>query len=439
METERAKWSPLQYSGDREDMQELYAKYNVQGFLDTRKEGGRAQGRSFRDALLKDGVLLNQTLSPRIFDILGEVQRKLEMAGDFEVICVKNPDVNAFAYVGESEDVEERFIGITSGALEHLEDAEIAYLLGHELGHFIFNHNELLGLLNQEPKNPKITVLPYMGECLFLRWRKKGEISADRAGVLASGSFEASARALIKAGFGLSDRNLNLDIDSLLKQIEDIKDQPEVVEAAFRSHPLLPLRLKALDLFSGVFHDITEERLGAIDSEIRDLFSWYRRYPRRPLHEAIMRVVALVGMKIISCEDRIHDEEVRTIVHVLHANFTDEPEKELILDAAERQARLESALETVNSEGDQNDKHFIICRLADIALADGNLLKEEAGHIIELAELLGIPARSAYGIMVSAAQVVGFQEDSRMKEMVGRVKSSLVDQSKAAADLLVKL
>lgn len=416
----------IQYRGDRADIKELYEKYNVGGFLAAREADERGDGASFRSQLMKDGVLLNEVLSPRIYQIVNHVQEQLELGGNFDVFCVLDKDINAFAHLDTSGETHQHVIGITSAALENLEDVEIASLLGHELGHFIFGHNRLLGLMNRDERNPSMTVLPYMGECLFLRWRKKSEISADRVGLIASQSFEATARTLIKAGFGLSEKNLNLNVDSLLKQIETIKDKPEFVEAAYRSHPLLPLRLKALHLFAEAV-TAKAANLEQVETQIDGLFDWLKRYPRKPLHEAVMRIVALAGMKIVGAENDVDEEEIRTVIYVLHAHFTDDPEKELIINPSERAKRLKEAMELVRREGDDSDKGFIVSRLADIALADGKLLDAEAGLILETAEALGMPSRHAYGIIVGAAQSVGFRVDFRMKELTRQVRSQLMN------------
>ena len=237
----------LRYKEDLHDYNDLLHKYNVEGFIQARHEDDK-QTNSLRDKLMSDGVFLTKTISPRIYKIIEIVTERLLIKEKFDVFCLKDSDINAFASIDINHNRKDNIIALTSGALEQLNDNEIAFLIGHELGHFIFRHNDMLALLVRDKNNPNITVLPYMGECLFLRWRKKSEISADRIGLIASHSFEASSSALIKAGFGLTEKNLNLDIDSLLKQIESIKESPEAIESNFRSHPLLPLRLKSLEL-----------------------------------------------------------------------------------------------------------------------------------------------------------------------------------------------
>jgi hypothetical protein len=419
----------LQYRGDANDMQSLYEEYSIGGYLDARRTNAREGGRSRRDEMLKDGVLLNAALSPRIFGIVTAVQKALGVEGEYDVICMNHADVNAFAYVGESEASPERVVGITSAALERLEDAEIAFILGHEFGHMVFGHNRLQGLRNHDEANPSLTVLPYLGECLFLRWQKKAELSADRAGLVAAGAFEPSARALVKAGFGLSEKNLNLDVDVLLGQIESIKDRPEILEAAFRSHPLMPMRLKALRLFSDAFDGTAIAGRDAVEDAIDAVFEWVRRHPRKPVTQAVMQIVACAGLKILGADRHIDDEEVRTLIMVLHYHFTDEPEKQLCLDPGLREKRLREAIAVVNEHGEPSYKDFIISRLADIALADGKLLDDEGSYILETAEALGVPARRAYSTIVAAAQAVGLSEDSRMRDIIRKVKTRLVGQT----------
>jgi hypothetical protein len=430
MQCLQRNWDGIRYRGDAEDSRALFDSYNVGGFLDAREGEIRERGDSSRSQLRKDGVLLNALVSPRIHGIVRNVQVRLGVEGVFEVYCIRENDVNAFALLDYSEEKPCHVVGITSTAAEMLDDNEIAFLLGHELGHFIYEHNRLLGLLNRDQHNPKITVLPYLGECLFLRWRKKSEISADRLGLVACGSFESAARALIKAGFGLSDRNINTDTDALLRQIEAFRDRPEMIEASYRSHPLLPLRLKSLQLFSQATATVGPNAQAEADTAIDDLFAWFKRYPRKPVAEAVMQIVALAGLRIAGVEGDVDDEEVRTLIYVLHNWFTDTPEVELITDPIENERRWKAAVKLVREKGDDGDRGFIISRLSEIALADGKLLEKEGGVILETAEALGWSARNAYGTIIGAAQAVGFQVDYQMKEITLRVRTQLMETAR---------
>jgi Zn-dependent protease with chaperone function/uncharacterized tellurite resistance protein B-like protein len=412
----------LQYRGDLEDMDALKSQYNVGGFLEARKEDEKSQENSLRQHLLKDGVLLNKAISPRAFNLVEIVQDRLGIAGDFEVYSIRDNDINAFAHFGAAQGQCHSIVGITSTALERLEDEELQFVLGHEFGHLLYGHNELYGLLNTERDNPSITVLPYLGECLFLRWRPKAELSADRAGFVAAGDFEACARALIKSGYGLSEKNLNPDLEALLRQIDLLRQNPDSIGMTFRSHPLLPLRLQALHMVSAIK---SYDEIPNVDTTIAGIFESFKKYPRTPVKEAVMHVIALGGLNIINAENDIADEEIRSIIYILQKDYTDDPERELVLDPEERQRRLLAAADFVNREGGPDAKREIISRLADIALADGKLLQAEAGQILHVGGLLGIPPANAYGAIVGAAQAVGFKVDYRMRDIIQSVRSRL--------------
>ncbi|RPJ69873.1 MAG: M48 family peptidase, partial [Acidobacteria bacterium] len=287
----KVNWEEVRYRGDAQDVEELTRSYRVTDYLDTFEENRRQADRGIREKLIKHGIRLSERISPRIYRLFREVCARLAFDAEAEVFCLPAAEVNAFATVDIRETRAYSLIGVTSSALERLDDGELRFILGHELGHILFGNNRLDGLLSHNPENADVTVLPPLGESLFLRWRKKAEISADRAGLLAAADFRASATALLKATFGLSEKNLNLDIEALVNQVDEIKGHPELMEEAFASHPLVPIRLKALDLFSRsekAAHSgfpVPGPLLSGGDLEdlVDDLVRLTRRYPFRPV------------------------------------------------------------------------------------------------------------------------------------------------------------
>ncbi|MFB3852567.1 MAG: M48 family metallopeptidase [Vicinamibacterales bacterium] len=426
-------WDDVRYRGDKADVQELVDSYRISDYLEAFEENRRQRDLGIREHLIKDGIRLSERLSPRIYRVFRELCDALEIPIQAEVFCLPSAEVNAFAILDVREAGAYSLIGITAPALERLEDNELRSILGHELGHFLFGNNRLEALVSMDKDNPSLTVLPALGESLFLRWRKKAEISADRVGLLASRDFRASATSLLKATFGLSERNLNLDIEALVSQVDEIKGRPEMMEEAFASHPLLPIRLKALELFSrsakaaraGFPVDGTPITDAVLEDGVDDLIKLTRRYPWRPLHQAIMRVVALGGALLLGADGDISDEEVKILVQILHRWFTDEPEVEIVTSREEVNQRLPEQVALVNKEADQDDKLFILSRLADIALADGALMDAESEVILLVAGLLEVPTKRAYQIMVGAAQSVGFRTDVKLNRMAEELRRSL--------------
>lgn len=428
------KWEDVRYRGDAADVKEMFDTYRVGDYLQTFEENSRQQDLGLREHLLKDGIRLTNSLSPRIYLMFRDVCRHLELEAEAEIFCLPSSEINAFAALDVRSQGTYYLVGVTARALEDLEDAELRSILGHELAHFLFGNNRLNALISTDQNNPAATVLPPLGESLFLRWRKKAEISSDRAGLLASRDFESSARALIKATFGLSPKNLNLDIAALLKQVDEIKGRPELIEGVFASHPLLPIRLKALELFSGsakaarngfpvAERPLTDDQL---ENEVDALIQLTRRYPDKPLHQEIMHVVALAGALLLSADGDVSDDEVKILVQILHHYFTDEPEQEITTDRGEIQERLPKSAAVVKAEGNDQEKMFVLSRLADIALADGALVESEGTVILQVAEMLGVPGKTAYSVIVAAAQAVGFRADVKLNRIAERLRRSLV-------------
>jgi hypothetical protein len=426
-------WEDVRYRGDALDVEELTRTYRITDYLDAFEENRRQADRGIREKLIKQGIRLSERISPRIYRLFREVCSRFGVDSRAEVFCIPAAEVNAFATIDIREKQTYSLIGVTSSALERLDDAEMRFILGHEIGHILFGNNRLNGLLSTSKDNPELTVLPALGESLFLRWRKKAEISSDRAGLLAAGSFRSSATALLKATFGLSEKNLNLDIEALVSQVDEIKGHPEMMEEAFASHPLLPIRLKALDLFAQsakaergglevVGTALTDE---ALEDGVDELVHLTRRYPFRAVDRAMMQIIALAGAQLLGADGEVNDDEVKILIQLLHRFYTDEPEAEIVLDPAVAAARLPEAIKVLNAEGDAAAKQFVLSRLTDIALADGALMDAESGLILDLAHQLELPNRVAYGVVIGAAQAMGFRGDVKLNQMAEEIRRGL--------------
>ncbi len=426
-------WEDIRYRGDAKDVQELFDTYRIGDYLVAFEENRRRHDQGIRERLLKHGIRLTERLSPRIYRIFGEVTAALEIDSQGEVFCLPDQEVNAFAILDIREQQTHSLIGLTAGALEKLEDAELRSILGHELGHFLFGHNRLNALLTLDVNNPAATVLPSFGESLFLRWRKKAEISADRAGLLACRDFYASSRSLMKATFGLSEKNLNLDIDALVGQIDEISGSSEMIEDVFASHPLLPIRLKALEHF---WHSEKARRHGCrmegpalsddeLEGRVDALIQLARRYPTRPLVEAVMKAIAMGGVLVLGADAEVGDDEVKLLVQMLHNLFTDEPEKVILVDSGEIHQQLPEVARIINEEGGDSEKGFVLSQLAEIALADGALVDAEGEAILEIAKLLEVPEKQAYAIIVGTVQAQGFHSDAKLNRIAAQLRHSL--------------
>ena len=80
-------------------------------------------------------------------------------------------------------------------------------------------------------------------------WSRRSEITADRAGLLCCRSPEAAKRSLIKVALGSHKLYEQVDVDEFLGQVSRIKKTIGKYGELFLSHPYLPKRVQALELF----------------------------------------------------------------------------------------------------------------------------------------------------------------------------------------------
>jgi Zn-dependent protease with chaperone function len=78
----------------------------------------------------------------------------------------------------------------SSALIEAFDDQELAFVVGHELGHHMFSHHEVpVSQLSRESQLEAGVVLE------LYAWSRYAEISADRAGLACVGELDSAARA----------------------------------------------------------------------------------------------------------------------------------------------------------------------------------------------------------------------------------------------------
>ena len=162
-----------------------------------------------------------------------------------DLFVSQSPEVNAYAIGMDSP-----FIVVTSGMYELMTHDEMRFVLGHELGHALSGHavyrTILLRILTL---SGILTAIPLGGIGLrmivaaLMEWVRKSELSADRAGLLATQDPGVAYRALMKMSSGghLAD----LDQTSFFEQgseydaAVDIRDSVlKLLLIERRSHPM---------------------------------------------------------------------------------------------------------------------------------------------------------------------------------------------------------
>ena len=208
-----------------------------------------AQGPSgVRRNLLATSVRLTPSMAPDIAKMADECVEKLGVELPLELYVYSSPQFNAACFKPENERL---YVMFSSSLLEGFNSQELKFVMGHELGHHVYDHHAVpIGYLLRGQQRPD----PQLALELFA-WSRYAEISADRAGAHCAQDMNAVASALFKLSSGLTTKVVEFSLNDFVAQVDDmvIGDQQPGQGAPqsdwFSTHPFSPLRVKALKLF----------------------------------------------------------------------------------------------------------------------------------------------------------------------------------------------
>jgi len=183
---------------------------------------------------------------------------------------------------------ERCIIRISSRLVELLNQHELRFVLGHELGHFIFEHSV---------KTDQEEGLDEEGFLLS----KAAEISSDRVGLLASRTTLDATKAILKSISGLPSAHLGDDFTDFLDQFQD-RNQSHDLSSFFTSHPSFLIRARALlwfDLIRSESDPVRQARkLQELNGRIRkEMDLVFDRHSRKKIHKAEKEVFLWLCLK----------------------------------------------------------------------------------------------------------------------------------------------
>ena len=190
-----------------------------------------------------------------LYHILRECVQSLDLSPEPTLFVCQNPVVNSYA-LGE----ERACVVVNSGLLDLMDEAELRSVIAHELGHIKCGHTtliqmamwvmsaiETLGDLTMGLGNLVGSSLLYA----FYEWRRKAELSADRAALLVTDDFQTVTHSMMQLAGGSqryshecsleefiaqSGRYRELDADGL-NQVYKFLLYNGGMQGAFLSHP----------------------------------------------------------------------------------------------------------------------------------------------------------------------------------------------------------
>ena len=164
------------------------------------------------------------------------------------VYIVNQPTLNAMTY-GTNED---SFILVHSALVDHLSDAELLDVIGHECGHIHNDHVVYLTTMYflQQMSTLFTQWLVYPATLALKAWSRRAEITCDRAGLLCCKDEAVSTKSLAKLALGSHKLYDQLDVEEFVAQFAESQQGPGKYAEVFSSHPWLPKRILALRAFA---------------------------------------------------------------------------------------------------------------------------------------------------------------------------------------------
>lgn len=204
----------------------------------------RANKELLRNQYLGTTVRVGPTQLPRIHRIAKECAEALGVPVP-TVYVANSPVMNAYTF-GTDED---SFIVVHAKLVDDFTDEELKFVIGHEMGH-IQNRHVVYNTALQLLKGNLTLLLRWAIEPVLLAWVRRAEITCDRAGLLCCGDLDVASKTFLKLACGASRLYDELDVKTYLEQLEDGQEGLGRFVELFASHPYLPKRLRALQIFA---------------------------------------------------------------------------------------------------------------------------------------------------------------------------------------------
>ncbi len=234
------------------DRAALAALRRIPGFDEVLKKlFGLFGEKPIRLAFQANAVRVSERQFPELHRQYVEVLETLDVKTHYDLFVSQTPLVNAGAY-----GMDKPCIVLNSGSLALLDEDEVTYLLGHELGHILSGHvlYRTMTILLLQLATLGFPVVGLAARAILvalLEWSRKAELSCDRAGLLAVQNPEATLTAFMKLAGGGDVEDMNLN--EFLNQADEYRETGDVADIVFKvlnllgsTHPFHVLRAAEL-------------------------------------------------------------------------------------------------------------------------------------------------------------------------------------------------
>ncbi|MHB9058971.1 MAG: M48 family metalloprotease [Bacillota bacterium] len=205
--------------------------------------------------LLGNAVKVGPEQYPEIYAVAVECAQILNI--DLPDVFIKHsPYFNAMTF-----GVENPFVILHSALVDGFDREELHFIIGHEMGHIKNKHVLYLTtayILTHQALALGQSLLP-IGQILAVParaaldgWQRSAELTADRAGLIATQDLQVSLKSLVKLAVGSRELAQRLNFDEYLRQAEQAERHGMSGPVqTFENHPMVARRVRLLRDWAG--------------------------------------------------------------------------------------------------------------------------------------------------------------------------------------------
>jgi Zn-dependent protease with chaperone function len=351
---------------------------------------------------------ITERMAPRLYHLCHGVMERLKFDEPVEFFVRSAPELNCAAYTRVEED-QAHIVMINSGLLERFDDDKMRFVIGHELGHLISRNSELTRIMGFV--FPEGVDVPLIFQNRLALWNKLAELSADRYGFIASPSLDTCIRVFFELASGLDTERMAFDPMAYLEEMEAVIEFFQQKGTVPGSHPINPVRIKALEYFSksALYKAVDSGEDMVVDEqlkgEVEELLKILLHAGLSPLDGHRKRFLASGGLIVAGADQELGVDEFDRILAPLAA-VTSFPRKylESVMASGDVPKIFEESVVAI-LQANPSERYKMFAYLIDVALADRAIKDDEVELLFNLGEnVFGMPHKEVAQQLGAAIQ-----------------------------------